>query len=173
MKAYHYNNLGIYTGICEAYEDPMQPGRFALPENTTFDIPPETEYPFVAVYQEDKWIQVEDHRKHLDSTGTLKGGTPYWLPEDNYQSEARYMTKLGPLPAEAILTRPEKTERERRKEELENLIQNAKEYLAATDYVPLKILEEPETASEYMEITENRKTTRASIDPLLLELQSL
>lgn len=56
------------------------------------------------------WEIVEDHRQNVDSTGIKSGGTPYWLPDegDDWQSSPRYMKELGPLPAGAVTTRPEK-----------------------------------------------------------------
>ena len=64
----------------------------------------------VARWTGTQWELVEDHRQHLDSTGTKQGGTPYWLPSegDDWQSPARYMEDLGPLPAGAVTVRPEK-----------------------------------------------------------------
>lgn len=57
-----------------------------------------------------KWDLVEDHRQHLDSTGTKQGGTPYWMPSegDDWQSQPRYTEDLGPLPDGAVTVRPEK-----------------------------------------------------------------
>ena len=54
------------------------------------------------------WEVVEDHRQHMDSTGTKQGGTPYWLPVegDDYASPPRYMEALGPLPKGAVMERP-------------------------------------------------------------------
>ena len=56
------------------------------------------------------WEIVEDHRQKMDNTGTPQGGTPYWLPGvgDDWQSPPRYVKELGPLPAGAVTTRPEK-----------------------------------------------------------------
>lgn len=64
----------------------------------------------VARWTGSEWELVEDHRQHLDSKGTKQGGTPYWLPSegDGWQSSARYMEDLGPLPAGAVTVRPEK-----------------------------------------------------------------
>lgn len=58
----------------------------------------------------DAWEVVEDHRQHMDARGGKQGGTPYWLPAegDDWQSPARYMETLGPLPAGAVTERPEK-----------------------------------------------------------------
>lgn len=64
----------------------------------------------VARWTGNAWEVVEDHRQHLDEKGAKEGGTPYWLPDqgDNWQSPARYMENLGPLPAGAVTVRPEK-----------------------------------------------------------------
>ena len=63
----------------------------------------------VARWTGTQWELVEDHRQHLDSTGTKQGGTPFWLAgEDDWQSPPRYTEDLGPLPAGAMTTRPEK-----------------------------------------------------------------
>lgn len=73
--------------------------------------PPETiPEGHVARWTGSEWELVEDHRQHLDSKGTKQGGTPFWLPPagDDWQSPARYMEDLGPLPAGAVTVRPEK-----------------------------------------------------------------
>ena len=64
----------------------------------------------VARWTGSEWELVEDHRQHLDSTGTKQGGTPYWLPSegDDWQSPPRYTEDLGPLPSGATRQRPEK-----------------------------------------------------------------
>ena len=64
----------------------------------------------VARWTGTQWDLVEDHRQHLDSTGTKQGGTPYWMPSegDDWQSPPRYTENLGPLPAGAMTARPEK-----------------------------------------------------------------
>ena len=64
----------------------------------------------VARWTGTQWDLVEDHRQHLDSTGTKQGGTPYWLPSegDDWQSPPRYTENLGPLPAGAMTARLEK-----------------------------------------------------------------
>lgn len=85
------------------------------------------------------WEVVEDHRQKLDEKGSKQGGTPYWLPEDDWRSPERFMENLGPLPEEASTERPQKpaptteelstavrTERDRRI--------SATDYLMAQDY---------------------------------------
>ena len=46
------------------------------------------------------------------SAAARKAGTPYWLPGDTWRSEPRYTEELGPLPAEALLAKPEKSAEE-------------------------------------------------------------
>ncbi len=174
MKAYIYNREdNTYIGAIDADMDPVQKGRYILPMYATFKEPPKFEKPFIPVWKDDNWELMEDHRKHLTEKGDYEGGTPYWMPGDTYQSEARYMKELGPLPEGATLSKPEKTQIEIRKEELSQQISEAKSFLSSTDYVSIKILEEPETANSYTDILEKRKAVRASIDPLQSELDSL
>ncbi len=76
----------------------------------THTAPPEMEEKQAAVWNGEAWEIVEDHRRHVNEQGVKEGGTGYWLPEegDDYQSPERYMEDLGPLPAGAVTTRPEK-----------------------------------------------------------------
>ncbi len=76
----------------------------------THTAPPETEEKQAAVWNGKAWDIVEDHRQHVNEQGVKEGGTPYWLPSegDDYRSPERYMDDLGPLPAGAVTTRPEK-----------------------------------------------------------------
>lgn len=80
-----------------AYATPTPPPAF-IPEG------------HVARWTGNAWEVVEDHRQHLDEKGRTQGGTPYWLPDqgDDWQSPARYMEDIGPLPAGAVTVRPEK-----------------------------------------------------------------
>lgn len=166
-----------YLGKTLCYEDPIETGLYTLPPSCTFSEPPEHGDKEIPVYDPatDSWTVKQDHRKHLDETGTYAGGTPYWLPEegDDWQSEPRYMSEIGDLPEGAVLERPETPQSAIRKEELEQEIEELKRYLEDTDYVTLKILEEPDTADSYAEVLAKRKTARASIDPLQSELDSL
>lgn len=76
----------------------------------THAAPPETEEKQAAVWNGEAWEIVEDHRRHVNEQGVKEGGTPYWLPSegDDYRSPERYTEELGPLPAGAVTTRPEK-----------------------------------------------------------------
>lgn len=61
-----------------------------------------------AVWNGSSWDIVEDHRRKTDEHGVFYGGTPYWLPEegDDWESAARYMEDLGPLPDGAVTEQP-------------------------------------------------------------------
>ena len=153
---YAYDADRIYKGTTLAFEDSKRPGNFPPPANTTFAAPLELEKPFVNVWDGEKWTAAEDHRQHLDSTGTPAGGTAYWLPSegDNWQSEPRYMKTLGPLPEGAVTTRPEKTAEEIQKEELQALIYNSQQTLESTDYRIIKFMDRyiqnhPEVLAEF------------------------
>jgi len=68
-----------------------------LPAHATLTPPPEAQDGKARVWDGTAWQQVEDHR-----------GTAYWLPSkgDDWQSPAREMAALGPLPKGAVTERP-------------------------------------------------------------------
>lgn len=68
-----------------------------------------------AVWNGESWDVVDDHRKKPSVEGS---GTPYWLPGDTWNTPARYVTELGPLPEGALLEAPAKTDEEVAAEEL-------------------------------------------------------
>lgn len=68
-----------------------------------------------AVWNGESWDVLEDHRK---KPGVPDSGTPYWLPGDAWNTPARYMTELGPLPKDVLLEAPAKTDEELAAEEL-------------------------------------------------------
>lgn len=56
------------------------------------------------------WTLVEDHRVReapMFAAEDAQEGTAYWLPDDTYDTPARHMHTPGPLPADALTTRPE------------------------------------------------------------------
>lgn len=83
--------------------------------NATTVEPPALEDKQAAVWNGTAWGVVEDHRK---KPGVEGSGTPYWLPNDAWNTPARYMTELGPLPEGALLEAPAKTDEELAAEEL-------------------------------------------------------
>lgn len=83
--------------------------------NATTVEPPVLEDKQQAVWSGESWDVVEDHRKKPSVEGS---GTPYWLPGDAWNTPARYMTELGPLPEDALLEAPAKTDEELAAEEL-------------------------------------------------------
>lgn len=83
--------------------------------NATTVEPPLLDDKQQAVWNGTAWDVVEDHRK---KPGVEGSGTPYWLPGDAWNTPARYMTELGPLPEDALLEAPAKTDEELAAEEL-------------------------------------------------------
>ena len=84
-------------------------GNLECPLNATIIVPP-VEDKKIAKWNPDtnEWYLIEDHRPKIEGGLPKEGtGTKYWLPEDNYLSEGRYMTEPGPLPENALLKRPE------------------------------------------------------------------
>ena len=97
---------GEYTGSRDATQRPN--GEYILEATgaTPVALPASIPSGHVARWTGDAWEKVEDHRQHMDERGRKEGGTPYWLPDDTWRSEPRYMEELGPLPADALLERP-------------------------------------------------------------------
>lgn len=116
MKAYVYNEKnGEFVREAVTDLDPLETrlaGKnvWLLPAHSTFTPPPAAGEKQAAVWNGAKWEIVEDHRRKRDKGGVIikESGTAYWLPGDTWESPARYMTELGPLPDDAILARPEK-----------------------------------------------------------------
>ena len=96
--------------------------------------PPDVPEGSVARWTGSAWEIVEDHRQHTDEHGVRQGGTKYWLPEDTWQSQPRYMDELGPLPANALTVQPAKPAPTT--EELFSALRSARDRrLTATDYL--------------------------------------
>lgn len=76
--------------------------------------PPDAPAGYAARWMGEAWELVEDHRQKMDEQGRKYGGTPYWLPAegDTWQSPARYVEELGPLPEGAVTVQMEKTPEE-------------------------------------------------------------
>lgn len=106
-----YADLFNIIGTTETVIDPLESkkqGRtiYLLPANSTFTKPKE-EAPegYVNVWNGIVWKLIEDNR-----------GKEYWLPEDVYNTPARVMKDLEPLPENTIFTPPEQTEEEKKNE---------------------------------------------------------
>ncbi len=98
MNIYHYNSeTGEFLTKGQATESPLEPGEFLTPAHATTTVPPVIDEGKVAVWQDEKWDVLEDHR-----------GAKYWLATDTWDSEPRTIKDLGPLPDGAQFTAPEK-----------------------------------------------------------------
>lgn len=176
MVAYKFNpKTKQYIGTIERQEDLMNPGTYLMPANCTDVEPPECDTPYVPVWDGTKWLQVEDHRRHLDNTGHYIGGTAYWLPAegDDWQSEPRYMVELGSLPEGAVTSRPAKPQAEIDKETMQGQIAEAKAYLDSTDYAVIKCAEQGLSLDEtYPGLKETRQEKRDLINQLEAQAQA-
>ena len=109
---------GEYTGTQEAQTRPN--GEFITDViGATTQEPPVVGEKQAACWTGTSWKVVEDHRQKRDKGGVIidTTGTPYWLPGDTYRTPARYLTELGPLPENALLKKPEKTQEDIEAEE--------------------------------------------------------
>ncbi|HIW79676.1 MAG TPA: phage tail protein [Candidatus Bilophila faecipullorum] len=112
---------GEYTGSRDATQRPN--GEYILEATGATSTPPPADIPVghIARWTGEVWETVEDHRQHMDERGRKEGGTPYWLSGDTWCSEPRYTEDLGPLPAGALLERPERPFSELRAEKMREI----------------------------------------------------
>lgn len=104
------------------------------------EVKPEVILGFWPMWSGKTWKQVEDHRKRV-AGGKLvpipaQEATEYWLPGDTYTTPPRAMVTLGPLPADALLVRPEMTQEEKATQaraQRDGLIAQT-DYLMVSDY---------------------------------------
>lgn len=133
MKLYKYDlKTGEFTGEMEAQKRPN--GQDIVDViGATVQQPPQTGEKQAARWTGDAWELVEDHRQTRDKGGVIVegSGTAYWLPGDTWQTPARYLTELGPLPEGALLERPAKTPEEIEKEELAAAQMQANSFISA------------------------------------------
>lgn len=99
MQIYHYHpQTGELLRMSVARPDPAQPGEYLIPAYATRIKAPEAAQGEAVRWTDGEWETVPDNR-----------GMRYWLPGDDWETEARVMESLGPLPEGASRTRPEKT----------------------------------------------------------------
>lgn len=116
MLTYKYDeDTKEYLYSEEAFLDPLETEQqghevYLLPADSTFTAPLDPKEGYAVCWTGKAWEYIEDHRQARDKGGvTVDGtGTPYWMDGDTWESPARYMTELGPLPEGAKLTKPEK-----------------------------------------------------------------
>lgn len=131
---WQYDSAGRFMGPCDDHGGP-------LPHNCTRRTPPAL--PWHRVWPRwtgEAWLLVEDHRARCAEEGFApelrQNATPYWLPVagDTWQSPARTMTDVGPLPQGAVTEQPEKPAPT--KAELFACLRAARDArIAATDYL--------------------------------------
>lgn len=151
---------------------PANPGTFP-PDNALRGEQPSIKKNFWPCAKNDAWVDVEDHRKRTEAkgfpAGTEQEGTEYWLPGDTWQTQARLMVAIGPLPTGAKLEKPEPTEAEL----CTMRIAEIKGELQAIDAAKVRpmsaIIEDTATEDEHVRLAE----LNALADALRAELQML
>ncbi len=110
-----------YTGSRDATQRPN--GEYILDATGATPVAPPADIPIghAARWTGEAWETVEDHRQHMDERGRKEGGTQYWFPGDTWRFEPRYVADLGPLPAGALLERPERPFSELRAEKVREI----------------------------------------------------
>ena len=136
-QMYMYDlKTGEYTGSRDATRRPN--GEYILEATGATSVAPPAVIPTgqTARWTGDAWEKVEDHRQHMDERGRKEGGTPYWLPDDTWRSEPRYMEELGPLPSDALLERPRRPLEEYKADKRRKIIAGYTAALTATLTMP-------------------------------------
>ncbi len=97
---YQYDYNGYYVCETQAYH--------GMPHNCT-KVKPKHQKNHIPQWVGSSWQQIEDHRQQKDDKDRIieNTGTPFWLPDDTWETPPRYMTEPGPLPQNALFTRPE------------------------------------------------------------------
>lgn len=116
MQTYRFDpNTKEYLHSETAFRDPLESKALGkdvwlLPADSTFTAPLNPKDGYAVCWNGRAWEYVEDHRQKQDRNGLhpTGQGTVYWMPEDTWESPARHMTALGPLPAGAMLEAPAK-----------------------------------------------------------------
>ena len=159
MQTYRYDaDTKEFLYSEEAFLDPLETvlqghDVYLLPADSTFTEPLPSKEGYAVCWNGTAWEYIEDHRQKRDMGGVLiEGtGTAYWLPGDTWQSEARYMQELGPLPEGAVTVKPEKSEKEKQLEEYQAELAEKEQWLRDHDYIGTKIATGRATAEEYAE----------------------
>lgn len=171
IECYSYNPVTkelIGKRIANAGTD----GNLISPNCTLIAPPAYTEHETKPVWTGTAWELKEDHRRYLVN-GEYVGGTCYWLPEDDYTSEGHYMTELGPLPSDAILSRPSKPQDIIEKEEMLSQIAEAKSFLRETDYRVIKCAEQGLSLDEeYPGLKAQRQAKRDLINQIEISAEA-
>ena len=133
-----------------------------LPANATFVAPPTPNSGYTVCWNGTEWEQVEDHRPQRGFGGEVLAntGTPYWMPDDAWDSSPRFMKTPGALPKDALLTPPEKPKLQKTKERIQEL----EEYLFETDWYAVRFVETGVAIPD--EVRDKRNSARIEISKL-------
>lgn len=181
MQTYRFNaDTKEYLFAEEAFLDPLETEAagepvYLLPADSTFTPPLDAKEGYAVVWNGTAWEYIEDHRQKRDMGGVpIEGtGTAYWLPDDTWQSPARYMTELGPLPEGAVTVKPEKSEKEKQREAYQAELAEKEKWLRDHDYIGVKIATGRATAEEYADVIAQMTEYAARVEELRTLIVSL
>lgn len=100
-----------YNPVTHDYVSTSEDYGYTPANATRADLPPRPWGRQWPRWSGDAWEMVEDHRERKTPTFRAEDAqvaTEYWLPGDTWETPARQMFVPGPLPPDALLTRPEK-----------------------------------------------------------------
>lgn len=174
MQTYRFNaDTKEFLFSEEAFLDHLETEKqghdiYLLPADSTFTAPLDAKEGYAVCWNGTAWEYIEDHRQKRDKGGVpIEGtGTAFWSPEDTWQSPARYMKELGPLPDGAVTTKPEKSEKEKQLEEYQAELAEKEQWLRDHDYVGVKIATGRATAEEYADTIAQMTVYAARVDEL-------
>lgn len=179
MQTYKYHpETKEYLYAEQAFLDPLETktqGKnvYLLPADATFTAPPDSKLGYAACWNGKKWVYKEDHRQKRDSGGVIieGSGTPYWLSGDTWETPARYMTDLGPLPSGAVTVRPEKPSSLVERERIQARIDELQTYLNETDWYVIRYADTGVPIP--VDVRADRQEARAEIEALREQLAGL
>lgn len=179
MLAYKYHpETKEFLYSEQAFLDPLESkaqGKdvWLKPSCSTFSKPLTAKLGYAVCWNGSAWQYVEDHRQKRDKGGAIiEGtGTPYWLTDDTWETPARYMVELGPLPSGAVTVRPQKPAEQEERERIEARIDELQAYLNSTDWYVIRYADTGQAIP--VDVRADRQEARAEIDALRLDLEKL
>ncbi|WP_273523901.1 hypothetical protein [Mailhella massiliensis] len=178
MLAHVYDKDGFYVRSENCPIDPLESERtealvWLAPADATLKTPPAFSSGQWPRWTGEDWELVEDHRVIRNEQGEVVSGTAFWLPGDSWDSPARYMDKPGPLLEGAMLSAPERSQADIRREEIYRRMAELESWLDAHDYIGTKIITGRATREDYAAEIETMSRYAEELSAFREELKAL